>query len=65
MTFPLLQYWDGQPVTYVCKRRAKEGEAQDEGTVYWAVAIEIVDEEAIKELEERGGSVGGGSDDEA
>ncbi len=33
---PLTKYWDGQPVTYVCKSR-KTGE------VYWSVAFQIVD----------------------
>lgn len=63
LTFPLLQYWDGQPVTYVCKRRAntEEGEEQDQGTVYFAVAFEIVDEEAIEGLKSKGGDVQGGN----
>ena len=66
LTFPLLQYWDGQPVTYVCKRRAdtEQGKAQDEGTVYFAVAFEIVDEEAIEGLKGKGGSVQGGQEGE-
>lgn len=53
MTFPLLQYWDGQPVTYVCKRRAREGEDQTQGEVFFAVAFEIVDEEAKRMLAEK------------
>lgn len=62
MSFPLLQYWDGQPVTYVCKRRAKpsDGEDQSQGTVYWSVAFEIVDEEARRMLAEKQGRGGGG-----
>lgn len=63
LTFPLLQYWDGQPVTYVCKRRANtdgegdEKEEQDQGTVYFAVAFEIVDEQAIEDLKSKGKDV--------
>lgn len=73
LTFPLLQYWDGQPVTYVCKRRADTdaGEEQDQGTVYFAVAFEIVDEEAIEGLKSKGmgkdvvGGDGGGESERA
>ena len=63
LTVPLLQYWDGQPVTYVCKRRANtdgegdEKEEQDQGTVYFAVAFEIVDEQAIEDLKSKGKDV--------
>lgn len=58
LSFPLLQYWDGQPVTYVCKKRAQPNEAgvidQTEGEFYFAVAFEIVDEEARAKLAEQG-----------
>jgi hypothetical protein len=54
MTFPLLKYWDGQPVTYVCQRRGTSTGPAD-GKVFWSVAFEIVDEEAKRELEKRGG----------
>jgi hypothetical protein len=36
---PLLKYWDGQPVTYVCRSR-------DASTVFWSVAFQIVDADA-------------------
>jgi hypothetical protein len=55
MTFPLLKYWDGQPVTYVCQRRGTGTSNPADGKVYWSVAFEIVDEEAKRELEKRGG----------
>jgi hypothetical protein len=56
LSFPLLQYWDGQPVTYVCKRRAPPGSKdQSEGEVYFAVAFEIVDEDARRKLAEKEG----------
>ncbi|GFZ46921.1 hypothetical protein JCM24511_04146 [Saitozyma sp. JCM 24511] len=57
MTFPLLKYWDGQPVTYVCQRRgtATSASGPADGKVFWSVAFEIVDEEAKRELEKRGG----------
>ena len=57
-------------MTYVCKRRADTaaGEAQDAGTVYFAVAFEIVDEEAIEGLKKKGGGPmadgEGGNEDE-
>ncbi|KAK4683534.1 hypothetical protein P7C73_g6714, partial [Tremellales sp. Uapishka_1] len=54
---PLLKYWDGQPVTYVCQQRAAPGESPVGGKVYWAVAFEIVDEDARRELEKKGGKV--------
>ncbi len=56
MSFPLLKYWDGQPVTYSCQRRGADGKLPG-GKVFWQVAFEIVDEEAKKELEKRGGKV--------
>ncbi|ORY22827.1 hypothetical protein BCR39DRAFT_487597 [Naematelia encephala] len=53
---PLLKYWDGQPVTYVCQKRHEKGESPVGGDrVYFSVAFEIVDEEAKKALEKRGG----------
>jgi hypothetical protein len=56
LSVPLLKYWDGQPVTYMCRRRVKAGEnpATADG-VYWAIAFEIVDEDAIAALKARGG----------
>jgi hypothetical protein len=58
LSIPLLKYWDGQPVTYVCQRRHKHGEevVSPERT-FWSIAFEIIDEEAKKDLEKRGGSV--------
>jgi len=58
LSVPLLKYWDGQPVTYVCRRRVPEGAnpVTAEG-VYWAVAFEIIDEDAKAALEAKGGSV--------
>lgn len=60
LSINLLKYWDGQPVTYVCRRRVPPGEdpVSPDG-VYWAVAFEIVDEEAKAELAKRGGKVKG------
>lgn len=55
LSVPLLKYWDGQPVLYVCRRRSKSP-VEAEG-VYWSVGFEIVDEDAIADLEKRGGSV--------
>lgn len=55
LSVPLLKYWDGQPVLYVCRRRSKSP-VTSKG-VYWSVAFEIVDEDAIADLEKRGGSV--------
>lgn len=66
---PLLKYWDGQPVTYVCRRRVAEGESPvTSDGIYWAVAFEIVDEDAKAALAKRGGSVkstGKGTDGQA
>jgi hypothetical protein len=36
LQIPLLKYWDGQPVTYVCRSR-------DGKTVFWSVGFQIVD----------------------
>ncbi|BEJ14895.1 hypothetical protein CspHIS471_0406620 [Cutaneotrichosporon sp. HIS471] len=55
LSVSLLSYWDGQPVIYVCRRRS-ENPVTPEG-MYWSVAFEIVDEEAIASLEKRGKSV--------
>lgn len=58
LSIPLLKYWNGLPVTYVCRRRQVEGQSpvSPEG-VYWTVGFEIIDEDAKKALEERGGKV--------
>lgn len=66
LSIPLLKYWDGQPVTYVCQRRQQKGQPPvgPEG-VFFSVAFEIADEEAREELRKRGGdvhSLGGGVD---
>ncbi|ODN97946.1 hypothetical protein I350_07583 [Cryptococcus amylolentus CBS 6273] len=58
-SFPLLKYWDGQPVTYACQRRAKDGESPVGQEVFWSVAFEIVDEDAKRELEKKHGGKGG------
>lgn len=55
LSFPLLKYWDGQPVTYVCRKRTAPGESPVSADgVYWSVAFEIIDEEATAELEKKG-----------
>jgi hypothetical protein len=47
-------------VTYVCRRRVGAGASPvDPAGVYWAVAFEIVDDEAKAALAARGGSVKG------
>ncbi|WVQ77874.1 hypothetical protein IAR50_007576 [Cryptococcus sp. DSM 104548] len=64
-SFPLLKYWDGQPVTYSCQRRAKAGENPVGQEVFWSVAFEIVDEDAKRELEKKhGGKTAGKKADE-
>lgn len=55
VSFNLLKYWDGQPVTYVCRRRSEN--PLDPAGMYWSVAFEIVDEDARKELEKKGKTV--------
>lgn len=55
VSFNLLKYWDGQPVTYVCRRRSDS--PADPAGVYWSVAFEIVDEDARRELEKKGKTV--------
>ena len=55
LSINLLKYWDGQPVQYICRRASKDP-VSSEG-VYWTVAFEIVDEDAKKELEKKGGQV--------
>jgi len=54
LSFDLLKYWDGQPATYVCSKRGPNG--LPGGQAYWSVAFEIVDEDARKALEKRGGA---------
>jgi hypothetical protein len=54
LSIPLLKYWDGQPVTYVCQKRAPKGQSPVGAQVYWSVAFEIVDEEAKRELAKKG-----------
>ena len=55
MSVPLLKYWDGQPVTYVCRKRSDQPVSGD--GVFWSVGFEIVDEDATKDLKDRGGEV--------
>jgi hypothetical protein len=50
---PLLKYWDGQPVAYVCRSR-------DASTVFWSVAFQIVDADA----EADGAEVADGEEEE-
>ena len=61
---PLLKYWDGQPVTYVCRRRVPKGQSPvaPDG-VFFSVAFEIVDEDAKRDLEKRGGASSGTKDE--
>jgi hypothetical protein len=45
ISFDLMRYWDGQPVRFVCCRRAQEGEdVVDDARVFWCVAIELVED---------------------
>lgn len=55
LSVPLLKYWEGSPVTYVCRRRSSSP-VSPQG-VYWSVGFEIIDEQAIADLEKRGGKV--------
>ena len=55
VSFNLLKYWDGQPVTYACRRKGDK--PLDPEGMYWSVAFEIVDEDARKELEKKGKTV--------
>ncbi|WRT66697.1 uncharacterized protein IL334_003658 [Kwoniella shivajii] len=57
LQIPLLKYWDGQPVTYVCQAKPPKGESPIGQQVYWSVAFEIVDEEVKAALEKKGGRV--------
>ncbi|KAL7423607.1 hypothetical protein Q5752_001188 [Cryptotrichosporon argae] len=60
LSVPLLKYWDGQPVTYVCQRRHAAGQSPvGKDGVFWSVAFEIVDEDARRELERKGGKAVG------
>lgn len=51
----MVKYWDGQPVTYVCQRKAPKGQSPVGQDVFWSVAFEIVDEDLKNELEKRAG----------
>ncbi|WVN87723.1 uncharacterized protein L203_102917 [Cryptococcus depauperatus CBS 7841] len=55
LSFPLLKFWDGQPVTYVCQKRANSGQNPVGQQVFWSVGFEIIDEDARRQLEERNG----------
>ncbi|WVF71111.1 hypothetical protein IAT40_005908 [Kwoniella sp. CBS 6097] len=59
LSIPLLKYWDGQPVTYVCQDRPPAGQSPvgTNSPVHFSVAFEIVDEEAKRALEAKGGAV--------
>ncbi|WVQ99751.1 hypothetical protein IAU59_006893 [Kwoniella sp. CBS 9459] len=59
LSIPLLKYWDGQPVTYVCQDRPPAGQSPvgNSTSVHFSVAFEIVDEEAKRALEAKGGAV--------
>ncbi len=62
LSVPLLKYWDGQPVTYVCRKRSQHPVSKE--GIYWSVAFEIVDEDAKRSLESRGGKAVGPTDEE-
>jgi len=55
LSVPLLKYWEGSPVTYVCRRRSSSPVSPD--GVYWSVGFEIIDEDARADLVKRGGKV--------
>ncbi|WWC62235.1 uncharacterized protein I303_104831 [Kwoniella dejecticola CBS 10117] len=64
LQIPLLKYWDGQPVTYVCQDKTPSGECPvgagsggGGNKVHWSVAFEIVDEDAKAQLVKKGGEV--------
>lgn len=40
ISFDLVRYWDGQPVTFVCCERKKDGDGP--GRMFWCVVFEIV-----------------------
>ena len=52
--FDMMQYWEGQPLKFVCCERAQEGDATGGkwGRVFWCVALEAVGEEVDEEDEE-------------
>ena len=60
LSVPLLKYWDGQPVIYVCRKRNKDPVSKE--GMLWSVAFEIVDEDAKKKLEDRDGKAVGRTD---
>lgn len=43
----MMQYWEGQPLRFVCCERAQEGDAKGGkcGSVFWCVALEAVGDE--------------------
>lgn len=57
ISFDLLQYWDGQPVRFVCCER-KHGSDQPWGRIFWCVTIELEDDGGdgvgAKEAEHKG-----------
>ncbi|WWC88982.1 uncharacterized protein L201_003897 [Kwoniella dendrophila CBS 6074] len=74
LQIPLIKYWDGQPVTYVCQDKPSSKDISpvgingDNGQSYWSVAFEIVDEELKANLQKKGGKVirpGGGVEEES
>ncbi|WWC69869.1 uncharacterized protein I206_103812 [Kwoniella pini CBS 10737] len=66
LQIPLLKYWDGQPVTYVCQEKPSKDESPVGGKnkVYWSIAFEIVDEDVKAQLIKKGGQVLSHTDNE-
>jgi len=48
LTIEMLKYWDGQPVRFVCCERARPGDPEPWGRVFWCVVFERVEEEDVK-----------------
>lgn len=44
LSFDLMQYWDGQPVRFVCCER-QHGSDTPLGRLFWCVTIELEEEE--------------------
>lgn len=51
LSFDLMNYWDGQPVRFVCCERIKEDgvPVKGPGKVFWCVVFEVVPDEEEEE----------------
>ncbi|KAH7101492.1 DUF1769-domain-containing protein [Auriculariales sp. MPI-PUGE-AT-0066] len=50
ISFDCMRYWDRQPVTFMCCRRAKDGKGP--GDPFWCVVFEVIEDEEQEQEQE-------------